>query len=100
MAVQVIYDIENDVAALFCTTSGWAFGPVFEGDEPDQRAQEFLDWFSSGAAAELASQIDLHQLAGRSGADPRHWDDQALEQLLNRWRALRADALGEAEVPL
>lgn len=100
MAVHVVYDSDLDTAALICTTSEWAFGPVFRGPDADEQAQEFVDWFASGAAARAATEIGVHQIAGRSGADPRHWDDQALEQLLNRWRALRAQALGEAEVLL
>lgn len=50
MAVCVISNGEN--AALYCTSSDWAFGPVFGNDvldlsetsDPEGRAERFIKW--------------------------------------------------------
>ncbi len=33
---------ENEQAVLFCSTTGWAFGPLFESET---EAEEFLEWY-------------------------------------------------------
>lgn len=41
---------EGDDAILFCSTSGIAFGPVFNGDKDcsgSERAKHFLKWLDS-----------------------------------------------------
>jgi hypothetical protein len=42
MGVRILQDKDSDKCCLYCSTSGWAFGPIFySGDE----AVKFLDWF-------------------------------------------------------
>jgi hypothetical protein len=42
MGVRIMQgDQPYDGAVLYCSTSMWAFGPVFEDED---KAQEFLDW--------------------------------------------------------
>lgn len=41
MGVQILANQENNTAVLFCSTSMWAFGPVFDSEE---QARAFLKW--------------------------------------------------------
>lgn len=50
MSVRLITD--GDHAALYCSTSEWAFGPVFSSDgkrDAQQMAERFLRWLPSDA---------------------------------------------------
>ena len=42
MGVRILQDTKNRQSCLYCSTSGWAFGPVF-GDEDE--AAEFIQWY-------------------------------------------------------
>lgn len=51
MSVEIIYDPESEQAALFCNSSGWAFGHIFSrvhqnGWDLDAKeaAEGFLTW--------------------------------------------------------
>jgi hypothetical protein len=41
VGVGIIADERERAAALYCSTSGFAFGPLFRSRE---QAQKFLDW--------------------------------------------------------
>lgn len=71
MSVCILWDDSADKAALYCTTTDWAFGPVFQGPEAQEQAQAFLDWLN---------------------VDPRQLEDSVLERLYNNWhREVRPD---------
>ena len=47
MGVRILSGDDNQ-AVLYCSTSDWAFGPVFGADDDhdaDERAEAFLRWF-------------------------------------------------------
>jgi hypothetical protein len=46
---------QEDVVCLFDSTVGQAFGPVFEGDAADEKADLFLDWYRSVFPADIRS---------------------------------------------
>lgn len=65
MAVRIMYNDEN--AVLYCSTTDWAFGPLFSGDDEhsaEERAQLFLDWLPQ---------------------DAREYEDNELEKKYNEW---------------
>ena len=64
MSVSILHDREAHVAALYCTTSDTAFGPVFTGDDPEGQADHFLGWLPN---------------------DPREYPADELERLHVRW---------------
>lgn len=69
MGVRILHDARADEAVLFCSTSGWAFGPVFsehEGHSADERAESFLRWLV---------------------IDPRSLDQTDLERKHSEWRS-------------
>ncbi len=57
---------DTTVAVLFCSTTGWAFGPLFEDLED---AQSFLDWLSA-----------------REDRDPRNLPDHELGDYFKEFR--------------
>jgi hypothetical protein len=63
---------EREIACMFDSVTGWAFGPVFhrgeDGDAPEDRAQAFMDW-----------------LVEEDGRDPRVIQDGELEHLYAHW---------------
>lgn len=47
MGVRILHDPRADEAALYCSTSCWAFGPVFSAKahrSAEERAEAFLRW--------------------------------------------------------
>lgn len=67
MGVRVIRDSDQDMSALHCSTSGFAFGEVFYGTD---KAGEFLHWF-----------VEQYP-----SSDPRDLGDQALADRVAYWR--------------
>jgi hypothetical protein len=69
MGVRILTDGKQ--AALYCSTTDWAFGPVFyDSDDHDafERAAAFCDW-----------------LRKSTGKDPREFQDTHLEQKYSEW---------------
>ena len=52
MGVRILHDRHNSLAALYCSTTDVAFGPVFtDGDarDSDERAEAFIKWLRTDA---------------------------------------------------
>lgn len=80
MGVRTIFDRSEELAALYCSTSGWAFGPIFHGPAADEQAQSFLDWLN---------------------CDPRHLPDLLLRDAKSEWHGMYVDEDGFIrEMPL
>lgn len=50
MGVRIISN--GSCAVLYCSTSDWAFGPIFYEDEDitaEERAEKFLEWLPQDA---------------------------------------------------
>ena len=45
MGVRICYDMTGDVATLFDSCTGTAFGPVFQGRDCEERALSFCDYW-------------------------------------------------------
>jgi hypothetical protein len=80
MGVRILANDDNSyrdhvgLAALYCSTSDWAFGPVFydaEGHSARERAEAFCRWLGN--------------------REPRRMSDQELEAAYAEWRAQEAD---------
>ena len=71
MGVRVITDTSEGMAVLYCSTSMWAFGPVFHDDghtDPGTAALCFLHWWDD-----------------QGFMDPRTVEDHDLEQRQLLW---------------
>ena len=76
MAVHILHDKHHGMAIMYCTTTDWAFGPVFNDGEHWQhdaadRAEGFLRW--------LRTRPSLVE------RDPRRLTDQELEAVYSLW---------------
>lgn len=90
MGVRIISNSADDLAALYCSTSDFAFGPVFYADDDataSERAEDFCDWFMSGGARIAASRLGLVPILRFGGTDPREWMQGDLERLYGAWLA-------------
>lgn len=77
MGVRIIHG--QDEAVLYCSTTDWAFGPVFSDDGNHgavERAEAFLRWFHTHGNVG-----PLHY------DDPRQLTDSELESKYSEWRS-------------
>lgn len=72
MAVEILRNDSGDTACMFCTTSMWAFGPVFQGNDAGKEAVAFLAWC----------------LQDSLRGDPRMMSDKDLENARSYFRRL------------
>lgn len=68
MGIRILHDARADEAALCCSTSCWAFGPVFSSNgyrSAQERAEAFMRWFDAHPMdrAWLFGRKDIRQLA-------------------------------------
>ena len=73
MGCRILHDRENNIAALYCSTTDVAFGPVFYdegGKDADERAEAFLRWLPD---------------------DPRRYDESELQSRYSAWLAQEAE---------
>lgn len=78
MSVRLIVDESqsSDAVAMYCSTSGFAFGPVFDSET---EALDFLEWMESAKREDDPNLVDL-------GSDPRRYMDSDLEDLVAAWK--------------
>jgi hypothetical protein len=93
MGVRILSDRETGVACLYCSTTQWAFGPLFESRED---AEEFLAWVRSRSAGEWAK-YDKFKVDDTGRCDPRMLTDSGLKHAVSDWLASRRDS---EEAPL
>jgi len=75
MSVQVLGN--HEMACMYCTTTDWAFGPVFCGTDADDRARWFLHWYQEAYG------------------DPRRVEDSELESRYGEWLSKMDKSPGE-----
>ena len=109
MGVRILYDDSSykslGQACLYCSTAGWAFGPVFMDGGRDlghrdgrERAQAFLAWLDTYTP----QPDDLNALGKVLGwrHDPRELEESGLERAFGNWLAQEAEQYAaEAETP-
>jgi hypothetical protein len=90
MGVHIAHDRDKDVAILYCSTTDWAFGPVFiddNGHDADERVEAFLRWLDTTDHWSAYEKEPLQ--TGRR--DPRQLTDKGLSAAYLDWRAQEAD---------
>jgi hypothetical protein len=89
MAVHILHD--DNQAVFYCSTSGWAFGPVFVSQgihDADERAEAFLRWLEDTDAWVSFAKEPLWDGRRR---DPRVLTDRGLSDAYGAWLAQEAD---------
>jgi hypothetical protein len=100
MSVRIITDQDQRLAVLYCSTSMWAFGPVFSDDDDDEKCSaaqaciNFLNWCGTYHPPE-------HHVVQFIGfrADPRGLTEAGLECAVNTWRGRDFKAHDPATCP-
>ncbi len=89
MGCRILYDHEQNLAALYCSTTDVTFGPVFYGKEydADERAEAFLRWLQSPQCPWTT--FEGHDVL--PGRDARHLTDSGLQSAYSAWLAQEAD---------
>ena len=93
-------DGTTPAAAMYCSTSGWMVGPIWEGDGAEETIDAFLRWLERLAFVPLVGDggIELGrpdlQAFGKDGSDPRHWPESGLSKLVVYFRREFVDADG------
>lgn len=81
MGVRILTDRQSDYpqAVLYCSTSDWAFGPVFNGNgehDADERAEAFIRWLPQDARR--LTESELQTAYGQWLAQEQtQWDNEA-----------------------
>jgi hypothetical protein len=97
MGVRILYDAHREQAVLYCSTTDWAFGPVFyrtdniEYDAHD-RAQAFLNWLDTTADY---AKYEKTQIGTRR--DARLLTDAGMQAAYSDFLAQEAAPAAEAE---
>lgn len=77
MGVRILIENYHERAVLYCSTTGWAFGPVFESEA---HAESFLKW--------LRECPQPHSYRTQHPGDPRGFTDHELEWAYGVWQAI------------
>ena len=82
MGIQILHDKEQNWAAMFCSTTDVAFGPVFYNfreHDAYERVESFLRWIQK---TEDWPCFEENALPGR---DPRYLTDSGLQMAYSAW---------------
>lgn len=74
MPIKILYDPFEGVAMLADTIMGWAFGPIFTGDDAEEDARAFIDSLEHDPAGytenELRSELREWRKTSTNGGGP------------------------------
>jgi len=71
-------------AVMYCSTTDWAFGPVFQDDlghDPEERIEAFLRWLKK---TPWKKEYEFAGIGDQT--DPREMSDAGLERAYADWR--------------
>lgn len=99
MACHIAHDRNANIAVLYCSTTDWAFGPVFQdGDDhdADERAEAFLRWLEHTDAWPRFEKEPLQ--TGRR--DARGLTERGLQDAYTAWQAQEAEQWAREDAAL
>lgn len=79
-------DGTNHAAVMYCDTSGWPVGPIFEAPDAEEHIAAFLEWLGASAGGPVRAVLGVRGHVSGDGTDPRHWEDGDLGVLVSHWR--------------
>lgn len=93
MGVRVLegtYDGTEPAAVMVDSVTGFAFGPIFQGDDAADQVEAFVAWLATGAHMDLVPEIGLDEKTipdpRRDSFDARTWPDSGLELVFVYWK--------------
>ncbi|HMF95117.1 MAG TPA: hypothetical protein VKE96_12515 [Vicinamibacterales bacterium] len=100
MGVRILHDTGADTAVLYCSTTDWAFGPLFYSDDQahgaEERAEAFLRWITT---TDTWWSYERHTVIAGRPRDARQLTDGGLERAYGDWRAQEAAQWAREEAP-
>ena len=97
MGCHIAHDRDNDIAIMYCSTTGWAFGPTFhdgeDGRDAVERVEAFLRWLNDTDKWWTYERETL--LSGQR--DPRQLTERGLERAYSDWQAQEAEQWAREE---
>jgi hypothetical protein len=96
MGCHIAHDRTHNIAVLYCSTTDWAFGPVFTDDDhhyADERAEAFVRWLRETDAWPTFEREPIQ--TGRR--DPRDLTDVGLQSAYSAWLAQEPDQWAREE---
>jgi hypothetical protein len=93
MGVRILHDDAGEMSALYCSTTGVAFGPVIEesqdeaGDHHDsvERAEAFLRWLPADARTYTDAQLMARYSDWRAQESAQWIREKSEEDAKYRW---------------
>lgn len=85
MGCRMLHDRTRNTACLYCSTTDWAFGPVFtdsDDHDADERLEAFLRWL---ATTETWWSYEREPLIGERRRDPRQLTEAGLGRAYSAW---------------
>jgi hypothetical protein len=90
MGVRILHDKDQERAVLYCSTTDWAFGPMFRDTlERDgvERAGAFLRWLQRGTYTPKPEDLNAGGRVFGFKGDARAFTDEGLERAYTTWLA-------------
>lgn len=82
-------DGTSHAAVMYCNTTGWPVGPVFEAADAEDQIDAFQKWLGENPLGEVSASIGRELVQRfRDGRDPRDWSDADLAVLVSYWRGI------------
>ena len=94
MGVRILHDRDGNMAALYCSTSGFAFGPTFHDGynlndhDAAERAEAFCRWLEN---CPKWYEYDRYPTMGDRRRDPRQLTDAGMERAYSDWLSQEDD---------
>ena len=76
-------DGSNHAAVMYCNTTGWPVGPVFEAPDAEDQIDAFVKWLEANPGGQDALAPNYGD-----GTDPRHYGDAEVALLVSQWRGV------------
>jgi len=90
MGCRILHDRDSNSAVLYCSTTEWAFGPLFNDDgdhDAGERAEAFLRWLRE-TDQWFAFEKEPIQTGHR---DPRELTERGLQLAFQNWSTQEHD---------
>jgi len=90
MGVRILQSHDDGQAVMYCSTTGWAFGPVIdsdgEGRDGETRMLAFFRWMDTTDTWDMYEKTPTAARLG-IGRDPRRLTDAGMEDAYADWLA-------------
>lgn len=98
MSVAVCHDAWAQIACMYDTTTGEAFGPVFTGPAAGEGAEEFLKWLAENGPGLREHLPGINGPVTGNGDSPRDWWQYSLARIVEHFQNTVLDTVVGHEI--